>query len=66
MKQPLRLVELNRRDVYITPLGRRCVLIPGKEDKASRELFTFAYLELPGGFSFTSTNVGLLRREVRP
>lgn len=59
-------IELDRRHTYITPLGRRCALVPGKEDKASRELFTFTYLEVPGGFSFTLANLALLRREVRP
>ena len=61
----MKAVDLNRRDVYISPLGRRCMLTQGKEGNASRELFTFTYLDVPGGFSFTAANVVLLRKEMR-
>lgn len=59
----MRAVDLNTRHVYLSPLGRRCKLLPGKEDTASRELFSFVYLDFPGGFSFTCNNVSFLKRE---
>jgi hypothetical protein len=55
--------DLNRQHVYITPLGRRCMLTVSKENTASRELFTFVYLNEQGGFSMTLGNLKHLQRE---
>ena len=59
----LKTTDLNLRDVYITPLGRRCQLKPQPTDRVQHDRFTFAYISLPGGFSLTGANVRILRRE---
>lgn len=60
--QMLRTVDLNRRDIYISPLGRRCILRPQPEGRQQTDLFTFTYVDFPSGFSFTSENIPLLRK----
>lgn len=56
--------ELDRRHVYVTPLGRRCVLRVQPEARERVTWFSFVYLGVKGGFAFTAENLRLLKREV--
>lgn len=60
----MKAAELDRRYIYVTPLGRRCVLRVRPEEPARASLFSFAYLGRPGGFELTAENLKLLKREV--
>lgn len=60
MNQPMRLVELNLRDVYITPCGHRCMLKPRKREI---DQYTFVYISRRGEFALSADNVAILRRE---
>lgn len=61
----MRAIDLDRRHVYITPQGFRCVLKAQPEERERTTWFSFVYLEREGGFCFTLANVPLLKREGR-
>ena len=62
----LRPIDLNTRDVYVTPLGHRCILKPQRD---ADEHFTwggyfhFVYLGAEGEFSLRDSNVRILRKD---
>jgi hypothetical protein len=61
------VTDLRVGRVYMTPLGRMCLLIPKPEvgPGSGGDRFTFRYLDDGDTFTLTGTNVSMLREGVR-